>query len=325
MTDLSATPSDHAGSAGGGWLSLNAALGGGAALVPARSIAGRALITVIAIMTFLAAIAAGGAQIVAAASSEWKSSVAREATIQIRPRSGRDLEADVQRAAALARNAEGVSDVLILSKQDSERLLEPWLGRGLDFGELPVPRMAVVRLAPTATPAQLAALAQSLTTTLPSATFDDHRQWVRRLATMANAVVGVGVAFVVLVLIATGLAVVFATRGAVSANKDIVEVLHFIGAEDQYIGREFGRHFLRLGLQGGAAGAAIAVLALWLAGFLSGQFQATAGGEQIDTLFGGFALGPWGFPVIFLIAALVAGLTMLVSWLTVMRHLAKLG
>lgn len=325
MTQAASASPEPASPDAGGWLSLNGSLGGGAALVPARSIAGRSLITVIAIMTFLAAIAAGGAQIVAAASSEWKSSVAREATIQIRPRAGRDLEADVQRAAALARTAGGVSEAVILTRQESERLLEPWLGRGLDFGELPVPRMVVVRLEPAATPAQLAGLAQSLSATLPSASFDDHRQWVRRLATMANAVVGVGIAFVVLVLIATGLAVVFATRGAVAANKDIVEVLHFIGAEDQYIGREFGRHFLRLGLQGGAAGAGIAVLALWLSGLLSGQFQTTTGGEQIDTLFGGFALGPWGFTVIIAIAALVAALTMLVSWLTVMRHLARLG
>ncbi|MGL4325807.1 MAG: cell division protein FtsX [Beijerinckiaceae bacterium] len=310
-----------------GWLALgrNTVLGRGAALVPARSIAGRALITVIAIMTFLAAIAAGGAQIVAAASSEWKSSIAREATIQVRPRAGRDLEADVQRAAVLARAAPGISEVQIVSRQDSERLLEPWLGKGLDFGELPVPRMMIVRLVSGATPAQLTALSQSLTATVPTATLDDHRQWVRRLATMANTVVGVGIAFVILVLIATGLAVVFATRGAVAANKDIVEVLHFIGADDQYIGREFGQHFLRLGLQGGLSGAAAAILGLWLSGFVSGQFQATPGGDQIDTLFGGFALGPMGFFVIIMIAALVAALTMLVSWLTVMRHLAKLG
>lgn len=320
MTDTAA-PAVEDEAAEGGWLSLR----GGAALVPARSIAGRALITVIAIMTFLATMAAGAAQIVAAASSEWKSSIAREATIQVRPRTSRDLEADVQRAAALARAAAGIADVQVVSKQESERLLEPWLGKGLDFGELPVPRIIIVRLASDASPEQLSALSQSLTTTVPTASLDDHRQWVRRLATMANTVVGVGIAFVILVLIATGLAVVFATRGAVAANKDIVEVLHFIGADDNYIGREFGRHFLRLGLQGGLAGAGAAIVALWLSGFLSGQFQATPGGEQIDALFGGFALGPAGFIVILSIAALVAGLTMLVSWLTVMRHLAKLG
>ncbi|MGL4494731.1 MAG: cell division protein FtsX, partial [Beijerinckiaceae bacterium] len=256
---------------------------------------------------------------------DWKSSIAREATIQIRPRPGRDLEADVQRAAALARTTPGIAGADIVSRQDSERLLEPWLGKGLDFGELPVPRMVIVRLDAGITAAQLTALAQSLPATVPGATLDDHRQWVRRLATMANAVVAVGIALVLLVLAATGLAVVFATRGAVAANKDIVEVLHFIGADDQYIGREFGQHFLRLGLQGGMTGATAAVLCLWSAGFISGWFHATPGGDQIDALFGGFSLGPAGFAVIVLIAALVAGLTMLVSWLTVMRHLAKLG
>ena len=50
------------------------------------------------------------------------------------------------------------------------------------------------------------------------------------------------------------LSVTFATRGAMAANRPIVEVLHFIGANDGFIAGQFQRHFLVLGLEGGLIG-----------------------------------------------------------------------
>src|SRR6476469_9416040 len=65
-----------------------------AATVPADSIAGRALMAVIAIMTFLAALTLGATVLVRSAAGEWQSAVAREVTIQVRPSEQRDVEAD---------------------------------------------------------------------------------------------------------------------------------------------------------------------------------------------------------------------------------------
>ena len=53
-------------------------------------------------------------------------------------------------------------------------------------------------------------------------------------------------------LAATVLSVIFATRGAMATNRPIVEVLHFIGAKSGFIAGQFQRHFLMLGLEGGA-------------------------------------------------------------------------
>ena len=44
------------------------------------------------------------------------------------------------------------------------------------------------------------------------------------------------------------------------APGDIVEVLHFVGASDRFIAREFERHFLRLGVRAGLTGAGFAML-----------------------------------------------------------------
>src|SRR5205807_3927325 len=81
------------------------------ALVPKASIAGRALVTVVAIMTFLASLAAGAAILISDSSRGWQDTVAREMTIQIRPTPGRDLDADSAKAADLARRMPGISSV----------------------------------------------------------------------------------------------------------------------------------------------------------------------------------------------------------------------
>src|SRR5262245_31108159 len=115
-------------------------------IVPNSTIAGRALVALVAIMTFLASLTTGAVILVRAAASEWQSEVAREMTIQLRPTSGRDIEADVARAAEMAQRFAGVADVRAYSKDESARLLEPWLGSGLTLSDLPIPRIVVVRI-----------------------------------------------------------------------------------------------------------------------------------------------------------------------------------
>ena len=74
-----------------------------------------------------------------------------------------------------------------------------------------------------------------------------------------------------LVLAATVLSVTFATKGAMAANRPIVEVLHLIGAKDGFIAGEFQRHFLLLGIKGGAIGGGLAMALFALAG-LAGRW-----------------------------------------------------
>ena len=77
---------------------------------PRESVAGRALASVIAIMTFLAALTAGFAFVLADASREWRGSVGQEMTIQVTPRPGRDIEADAAKAAQIAGGFSGVAE-----------------------------------------------------------------------------------------------------------------------------------------------------------------------------------------------------------------------
>ena len=290
------------------------------ALVPRNSISGRALVAVVAIMTFLASITTGAVILVGSAASEWQSDVAREVTIQVIPAPGRDMDAAVQKAAALARGFPGIGDVQPYSKEQSSKLLEPWLGSGLSLDELPVPRLIVVRIAPGAAP-DIPQLRRNLTEQVQGAVLDDHRGFIERMRAMAGTAVAAGIFVLVLVVAATMLSVTFATRGAMATNKPVIEVLHFVGAKNGFIAGHFQRHFLLLGLQGGALGGGVAVLMFALAGVLSRWFAGSAAGEQTSALFGSFAIGAGGYTAVLLQVVLIAVVTALTSRHTVNRTL----
>jgi cell division transport system permease protein len=286
------------------------------ALVPRNSISGRALVAVVAIMTFLVSLTTGAAVLVSKAAGEWQSDISREVTIQILPAPDRDLDATADKAASVARAFAGIVEVQSYSKEDSIKLLEPWLGSGLSLNELPVPRLIVVKIAPDATP-DLAQLRRLLAEQVPGAMLDDHRGWIGRMRTMAGTAVALGICILVLMFAATMLSVTFATRGAMATNKAVIEVLHFVGAKNGFIARHFQHHFLILGLQGGAIGGGAAIVLFVLASVLSRWFDGTAGGDQASALFGSFSIGFIGYAAVLAQVALIAGVTALTSRHTV--------
>jgi cell division transport system permease protein len=292
-------------------------------LVPLDSIGTRGLAAVIAIMTFLAALTVGAVVLVRAAATEWQSAVAREVTIQIRPVPGRELDADVAKATELARAAPGVADVRPYTREESARLLEPWLGSGLALDELPVPRLIVVRL-DRESAADLVELRKQLAEQAAGASIDDHRGWIDRMRAMARTAVGAGLVVLGLVLVATMLSVTFATRGAMATNRPVVEVLHFVGAKDGFIAAEFQRHFLLLGLKGAVLGGGAALAAFGFAAVLGGWFRATPEQNQIAALFGSFSIGSDGYAAVLGLVILIAAITAATCRIAVHRTLAAI-
>jgi cell division transport system permease protein len=277
-------------------------------IVPRATIAGRALVAVVAIMTFLASITTGTVLLVSASAAEWQSEVASEITIQVRPSPGRDIDRDAAAASEAMRAQAGIVEVRPFTKGESAKLLEPWLGSGLSLDDLPVPRVIVARVQPGAVP-DLVALRSRVTQVAPTASVDDHRAWVERMRSMTGATVLAGIGILVLVIVATIISVSFATRGAMAANRPIVEVLHFVGAGDRYIANRFLRHFLQLGLEGGVIGGGIAMLGFGFSESIAGWFSGTPVGDQFAALLGTFSLRPTGYLALAAQAVLIAAIT----------------
>lgn len=292
-------------------------------IVPHQSIGGRALVAVVAIMTFLASLTTGAVMLVRMNAADWQAEILREVTIQIRPVDGGNIDQAVKQATDLARGFAGVSAVVPYSREESAKLLEPWLGSGLVLDDLPVPRVIVVKLASGAD-VDLAALRKALVDQVPAASVDDHRGWIGRMRAIADFVMLGGIIVLGLVIAVTILCVNFATRGAMAANRPVIEVLHFVGAQDRYIAGQFQRHFLWLGLKGGVLGGLAAILLFALIVPVEAVIRGNAGAEQFAALFGSITLGVTGYLVILAQIVVIAAVASEASRRTVNQTIASI-
>ena len=295
--------------------------GGAAPIVPERSVAGRTLLLMITIMSFLSAVTLGGVVLVQKSAIAWSADVGREVTIQIRPVEGEVMESNLRTAVALAQATPGVASARPLSIEESQKLIEPWLGAGLDLSAIEIPRLVVVQLGDPVD-ADIEKLSRDLTA-IKGASLDTHAAWRQQLNTMAGAIVLSGLMVLGLIGVATVLAIIFATRGAMASNREIVDVLHYIGASNKFIAGEFQGRFLSIGLQGGLLGAVAATLFFFIIGTGAGNMLSSEASAQVGVLFGRFALGLDGMVGIAAVIPVIAALTAITSRLTVRRFLAQ--
>jgi cell division transport system permease protein len=292
-----------------------------APIVPERSVAGRTLVLLIAIMTFLSGVTLGGVVLVQKSAIAWSSDVGREITIQLRPMEGEVMETAIRTAIALAEATPGVVSARALSIEESQKLLEPWLGAGLDLTTLAIPRLVIVVLGDPHD-LDLTALERDLTA-IPGASLDTHAAWRQQLNVMAGTIVLSGVLVLTLIVLATVLAIVFATRGTMASNREIVDVLHFIGASNSFIAGEFQGRFLSLGFRGGVIGGLGALLFFFVVAGAAGSIVPNEASAQLGFLFGRFSLGFDGVLAIAAVVPVIAAMTAITSRLTVRRFLTQ--
>ncbi len=292
-----------------------------APIVPAGSVTGRSLTMVITIMCFLACLTAGAVYMIRQSADAWLRDIASEVTVQIEPKDTGDPEKTVQDVASFLRRQAGIANVRPLSVDESAALLEPWLGQMDELKSLPVPRLIAVELDRNASP-NLDVVKTDLEKQFPAATLDDHRRWQQQIRTITRSFALGGVAILALVAMATMAIIVSATKSSMASNREIVEVLHFVGATDRFIAREFEKHFLRLGIRAGLVGAGLA-----LAVFVTMPFvmQILGGGAvtvtELHRFVGTGALDMAGYVLLVIVVVVVAALCMLTSRFGVFRIL----
>jgi cell division transport system permease protein len=292
-----------------------------APIVPAGSVTGRSLTVVITIMCFLASLTAGAVYMMNQSASAWLRDIASEVTVQIEAKENTDLDRMVADVTGFLSRQSGVAQVRALSVSDAADLLEPWLGHTDALKTLPVPRLIAVEFDRSAPP-DFDALKATLIRQFPGTSIDDHRRWQQQIRTITRSFALGGLAILLLVGAATTAIIVSATRSAMASNRDIVEVLHFVGATDRFIAREFERHFLRLGIRAGVVGALWATF-VFLA--MPTVMELMGGGAvtiaEIRRLIGIATLDLPGYFLLGIVVLVIAALCMLTSRIGVYRIL----
>jgi cell division transport system permease protein len=295
----------------------------GAPIVQAGSVTGRSLTLVVAIMCFLACLTAGSVYLINQSASAWLRNIASEVTVQIEPKqTPQETDAEVERIATYLGGMAGIAAAEPMSTAANEALLEPWLGSSDALKELPIPRIIAVQIDRT-TPPDLDQVRGDLETRFQGATLDDHRNWQVQIRTVTRSLAFAGLAILALVAAATTAIIISATRSAMASNREIVEVLHFVGATDGFIAREFEKHFLTLGVRAGLVGAGSAAVVFlvtpWLVPWLGGG-SAVASAEMRNLVGPGWLDAP-GYALLAFVVVVVALLCMLTSRYGVYRIL----
>ena len=171
-------------------------------------------------------------------------------------------------------------------------------------------------------PPDLTEIGTALGRDFKGASLDDHRRWQHQIRAVTRSFALGGIAILALVAAATTAIIVSATRSAMASNREIVEVLHFVGATDKFISREFEKHFLRLGIKAGIVGATLAMLVFMS---MPAIMELLGGGAvsavEMQRLIGTGALDALGYIILGLVVVIIAGLCMVTSRVGVYRIL----
>jgi cell division transport system permease protein len=292
-----------------------------AQIVPRASIAGNALTVVIAIMSFLACLTAGAVYMINQSAKAWVNDITSEITIELDPLNTADIEKKVTLVSLFLAKQKGITHVRPLTAEDSAKLLEPWLGHSEALSALPIPRLIAVEI-DRSNPPDIPLIREALTQNFEGVTLDDHRRWQAEVRTLTRSAALGGLAVLALVAAATIAVIISATRSAMASNREIIEVLHFVGANERFISQEFERHFLGLGVRAGLVGAVAAAFVFFV---LPLTMHTIGGGivtaAEVQRLVGSGELDLPGYLLCVLVVVVVATLCMVTSRLGVIRVL----
>lgn len=227
-----------------------------------RDATGRFLPFIIAIMVLLASLMLCAALMLGQGLSGWRSSLDLRATVQIMPLDERasPLPERVEAALAILRTAPQVTSASQVTEDEMSRLLAPWLGEGALPPDLPVPVLIDVQLKEQA---DLAPLQEQLKA-IAGAQLDDHGSWLKEVRRIARLSIASAYVMVLLIAGAAALILVLLVRAGLNMHRDVVELLHLVGATDRFIAAQFQRHMLLVAAEGAAIGVFSALLLLWL-------------------------------------------------------------
>ncbi len=280
-----------------------------------RDATGRFLHWIVGLMVYLAALALAGTLATERMTQAWHLELADNLTVQIpAPAEAALRGVRLEKALGVLTDTPGVRGARVIDDDEMARLLEPWLGPGgLALG-LPIPDLISVALKPRAA-VDVEALRQRLGADVPGAFVDDHREWLESIERFARVVNIVAVLIVALVSLAAIAAVVFVTRTGLAIHRRIIDLLHLVGAQDDYIARQFQAQALRLALLGGMAGMACALVTI---------LAVTMAPRHIDQgFFPTLSLGAPQWLVLAMLPLAAASIAMLTARVTVFRALAR--
>ena len=252
----------------------------------------------------------------------WEKDITGSITVQITPIEDDNKHIDTtktqeqqNKVLQFMEKISGVESVRILDKQTVQKLMAPWIGSKVDLSTLPIPQLLDVRLKPNAE-LNYDEITRGLKLLTTNASIDNHRLWLNRLIKFATSLKTVALAILLMVVAICAFSIYYSARTSLNININSIEILHIVGAKDEYIAKQYAKKYAKIGFFAGIIGLMAAVPCI----ILVGKYGISTG----SGLLSGARLSNAAWTLIMLTPLFSLLYSMITSYFTVLKSLEKM-
>ncbi len=300
--------------------------------IPLDKGSGRLFLTVLTgLMVFLMLLSVSSAYILKDFAANWQTGLEGRWTVELpvidengEPLTKENIDSFSADLLDVLTTFHAVKSAELLSEEKITEMLSPWFDMQPDMDNsqtsdseifMPIPVLISLDMKETGnrTAHDIRMQIEEVT---PLARLDKHESWLEELLRLTGTLRLVAVLITVVISAAGILAVAGAMQSRMAEHKESVELLHLMGAGDNYIARQFQRHAFIISLQGALVGLFICAVFIYGLGlFLSGSE---------DTLLPTFTPTPMFWLCFLVVPSLIIMLCVMTTRWAVLHRLQKM-
>ncbi len=280
------------------------------------------LILLIGLMSFLTALALIGMFALNDMSRRWSSGLENKVTIEIafETSNGHLLSNDTitretkKLSIALSKH-DLVKDISVLSRNDISELISPWIGSNILLTDIPLPGIISLELYKS-DEESLDTLKKDVSKISNYSNIETHHEWLSDLIKFTTILKSLACLITIIIGATTIIAIIAGIKSRLAIHKKEVNLLHHMGATDNYIARQFQRHAMILAFKGSLIGTILGLIITYIIIVLS----MNSGTSLIPRI----EISSFAVTLICLIPIAAPAIAILTSRFTVLHNLHKM-
>jgi len=221
-----------------------------------------------AFMVFMACLVFAVSLVGSKVAEGWRQRVSNSVTIQLLPdprakNQETEMEDRIKSVSSVLKSMPGVGSYSVMSLKETRELLAPWLGELVTSDRLGI---ALPRLITLEAPGDVALsphlLRRELSRYTSFVSVRTYEEWASDFIESLGAAQKLLGIIIFFILATTGLTIAYATKEGLNANKNVIEIMHMVGAEDSYIINQFSSHVTKMAAIGGMVGYLLSLVSL---------------------------------------------------------------
>jgi cell division transport system permease protein len=191
------------------------------------------------------------------------------------PRAKASDTAYMENVTGTLKKTAGVESINVLTQNQMEGLLKPWLGDDFTLADLPVPELLDVKteVKDNKTAVNLPALRSALSAIDANIRVEDRGPWVGHMVKAVSLLQGLVLLVAILLILCVLGMIILVSRTNLRLHFKTVSLLHMFGATDEYILRQFQWNNAWLAARGAFGGVLGAVVVFITAVIISAKWN----------------------------------------------------